>query len=782
MLTKAGKQYLSCCAAVSHLDVHAPFFEALAASPSPVPVHHFAMSLITTLRANRRNNDNISYAIFHLVLRCRNRLSDDVKEQLLHVVSANIAGRTNVSPSVDNGLAEVVASDPDVLIAALEIALFTPGDIAAGDPITRWSTTVASRLFAPDSTVQTTVEVRWHCIILLALARTRSTDGAGQAVAQAYDPVQQAAVVEWRTVCVLATLDNFFRSAESHGSALENDVIQGFSQLVRKLWKEWSSVHPSVAPPRPLLVARIICASFMRLGGQLKDKALVEVCRDFCVATGLWSVRETQPATEAGLQLLAAEQLYASLVCGTFFERALVDLMVYTYDLRILRSAVDSAIVRYLQRDPEHAQELAAWATSRAVPPSDTVVADVGVALAKHGVSGFLDRYLDDTRLAPELRAKVALAHLRMYMRHGRRFVNPAELIEKMDTFVLLATQLEKPHSFLAVFRGALLVLVRHQYAPQVVKIVQDASAKHPLWFSELFYTHLLRVLLDHRQFRLAQRTLSVCSSRHPENAERWTSLVLFKLHRVRAKKLLFKHLGRRMSRNALLALARTRSGRLEQPKVPVNTASSTWTVDSHTWHQTVHALVKRGGFVAAKQLFDAVRQRASSHAQTVIGNTILHGYVLRRRSSNHRRLEMVLDTFKQFKEQYDFAPDHVTVNIMLKAQLRSTEDMDARMARQLFDVLVRSGYPTGMSAAPPARGIDTPPFGMDPSPVETVIVGKLEIPRIQAPLWYRSHVKPLYKTFVKAFYLRGDVAAARKVVGIMKILEAQGWRRGRRV
>ena len=140
------------------------------------------------------------------------------------------------------------------------------------------------------------------------------------------------------------------------------------------------------------------------------------------------------------------------------------------------------------------------------------------------------------------------------------------------------------------------------------------------------------------------------------------------------------------------------------------------------------------------------------------------------------------MDTFKQFKEQYDFAPDHVTVNILLKAQLRSMEDMDARMARQLFDVLVRSGYPTGMSAATPARGIDTPPFGMDPSPVETVTVGKLEIPRIQAPLWYRSHVKPLYKTFVMAFYLRGDVAAARKVVGIMKILEAQGWRRGRRV
>ncbi|RPD59999.1 hypothetical protein L227DRAFT_502476 [Lentinus tigrinus ALCF2SS1-6] len=782
MLTKVEKQYFSLCATTSDPDVYVSFFDALAASP-PALVHQFATSLLKALHTSRYGDETNPDAFFHLVLRCGNQLSGALKEELLHAVGAHVARTAKVPFSLATGGSELAPPDIDLLVAALASALFSPGGAAAEQPAIRWSIAVASRLFNPDSVIKTTIDVRWNYVLLLALARTRATDGAGQVIPPAYDPVQQAAVVEWRTVCVLAAMENLFRSTESGGASLGDDVVRGFSQVVRRVWREWTTVHPSVAPPRTLLVTRIICASFLRLGGQLKDKALVEVCRDFCVAAGLWSVRETRPETETGLQLLASEQLYASLVCGTFFERALVDLMVYTNRMHVLRSAVDTAIVRYSRTDPEHAQELVAWARSRAVQPSDTVVAAVGVALAKHGISGFLDRYLNDALLGPELRAKVVSVHLQMYMRYGRRFLDPADVVERMKPFFVLAAQLQTPNPLLRRLRGVLLTLVQHQCAPKVVKIVEDVSGHHSLWFSALFYTRILRALLEHRQFRLAQRTLSLCSSKHPENAERWTSLVLFKLHRVRAKRIVFRLMGHsRLSRNALMALVRSRARRSDPIKATSRT-TSLWMEDTHSWRQTVHALVLKGRFVAAKQLFSAVRDRASPSIRTSIGNTILHGYILRRSVSNRRRAEMVVNTYREFKEQYGFVPDHVTVNILLKAQLRCTEDVDALMARQLFDVLIRRGYPTGSGAAMTDHGMpDPPPFGMQASPVETVIVGQLELPKVGTPLQYKSHVRPLYKMFVTAFYQRGDVAAGRKVVGIMKALEAQGWGSSRRV
>ncbi|TFK94041.1 hypothetical protein K466DRAFT_477410 [Polyporus arcularius HHB13444] len=775
MLTIAGKHYLALCTTTSYPDGHTLYFDALAASPSSGPMQAFVTSLLKALRERRHRDDGVVDAFFHLVLRCDQQISGSLKEELLGVVSGRVASANNTRVASDGGDPE--ASGTGALAAALESTLFPLGRASGDGPISQWSVSLANKLFPPTPAVKGHPDVRWNCIMLLALARTRSTDGGGQVVPTIVDPVQHAAVVEWRTVCVLAAIENLFRSDESHGAPFADDVVQGFSHVIRRLWKEWASVSPSVGPPIP--VARIICASFLRLGGQLKDKALVEVCRDFCVVEGLWSVRATQPGTEAGLQLMAAEQLYASLVCGTFFERALVDLMVYTNHMRILRGAVDTAIVRFSKVDPEHAQEVVAWANSRAILPTDTVVADVGVALAKRGISGFLDRYLDDTRLAPGLRAKVASAHLRMYMRYGRRFVNPTETMEKVETFFVLAAQLERPNSFLVTLRSVLFVLIRHQHAPKVVKMVEDLSTQHPTWFSDLFYTRLLRTLLDHRQFRLAQRTLSLCLSKHSKDAERWTSLVLFRLYRARAKTLVTKLLRQpRASRAALLALERTRTRKSVPMKAAHRTPSNVWTEDPHAWRKTVNSLVRKGGFRHAKQFFDAVHARASPGTRTSIGNVILHGYLLRRTSSNRRRLQMVVDTYRQFKEQYAFAPDHVTVNILLKAQLRSTQDVNAHMARQLFDVLVRRGYPTGAGLSTAGGGkVDPPPFGMDASPVETVIVGQLEVPKVDAPLLYKRHVEPLYKMFVKAFYQRGDVVAARKVLGIIKTLQAQEWR-----
>ena len=153
------------------------------------------------------------------------------------------------------------------------------------------------------------------------------------------------------------------------------------------------------------------------------------------------------------------------------------------------------------------------------------------------------------------------------------------------------------------------------------------------------------------------------------------------------------------------------------------------------------------------------------------MGNAILHGCLLRTRSSNFRRLRLVVDTYWELVETSGFIADHVTVNILLKARLRLRTEVDGARVRQLFDALVHMGYPTGEDGGQPK----SPPFGT--KVMGEILVGSLVLPRVDAPLSFRRHIEPIYKTFVKAFYLRGDVAAGRKVIGILKTLEARDWK-----
>jgi hypothetical protein len=51
------------------------------------------------------------------------------------------------------------------------------------------------------------------------------------------------------------------------------------------------------------------------------------------------------------------------------------------------------------------------------------------------------------------------------------------------------------------------------------------------------------------------------------------------------------------------------------------------------------------------------------------------------------------------------------------------------------------------------------------------VILGT-PIPMPKSKISFTRHVEPLYKMFIKALYLRKDVAGARKIVGILKEAE----------
>lgn len=152
---------------------------------------------------------------------------------------------------------------------------------------------------------------------------------------------------------------------------------------------------------------------------------------------------------------------------------------------------------------------------------------------------------------------------------------------------------------------------------------------------------------------------------------------------------------------------------------------------------------------------------------QTALGNVILDGHVSHNKSRGTRNVKSVLRVLSLLVQEHGFVPDRVTTNIVVKAVLRWPALFDAAHVRQLFDFLVSSGYP-GVGVGLPFGSGDAAMKGAG------VVLGT-PIPMPKSKMSFTRHVEPLYKMFIKALYLRKDVAGARRVVGVLKEAESKG-------
>jgi len=171
-----------------------------------------------------------------------------------------------------------------------------------------------------------------------------------------------------------------------------------------------------------------------------------------------------------------------------------------------------------------------------------------------------------------------------------------------------------------------------------------------------------------------------------------------------------------------------------------------------------VRILVRAGRFLAAKRLFLYTRGLLDSSVRTSLGNIILDGYTRQPLPEDGRRMRKVLLAYDYLILKGDLVPDRVTVNIMLKAILRWRKVMDSMRLRVLFDHMVRNGYPGGNLRH------DQVPFGTLMSTHQL-----FRLPPLNLPMMFERHVRPMLKMFIKAFHVRGDVAAARQIIGILK-------------
>ncbi|KAF8972117.1 hypothetical protein BDZ97DRAFT_1783238 [Flammula alnicola] len=158
------------------------------------------------------------------------------------------------------------------------------------------------------------------------------------------------------------------------------------------------------------------------------------------------------------------------------------------------------------------------------------------------------------------------------------------------------------------------------------------------------------------------------------------------------------------------------------------------------TIRHAISVLVKARRVYAARKLYAGPRQLRSQD-QTVIGNIILHAAMAGSDLRNGRLVRHILRTKDLLSKDYGFLPDRATVNIILKAMLRWRPMIDSKQVKRLFDQMAHEGsiqFPRGRSS------------------------NGLSIPSLSVHISFAKHVRPMYKMFIKAFYLHNDIPAAK--------------------
>ena len=137
--------------------------------------------------------------------------------------------------------------------------------------------------------------------------------------------------------------------------------------------------------------------------------------------------------------------------------------------------------------------------------------------------------------------------------------------------------------------------------------------------------------------------------------------------------------------------------------------------------------------------------------------------------------LRIVLETMNEVQQHSDFKPDRVTFNIVMKGILRLDLDMNAKAIRTLFNHVIQSGYPNG-----DPRNPKQPVFPEETEQTVKVMKG-FSFPEIDETISYERHVRPLYRMFIRALYIRRDLFGARRVTMVLKRVRAQDKGRRRR-
>ncbi len=696
-----------------------------------------------------------------VVLNADKSLPDYFKERIMDVITQRLTlpvdfpeeSRFRFTSLPPEPEADTPEKHPSFCLTALDLArqvvriLFpriTPllSGTASQLAIQEWAYAETQRMFSPSARI----EFRWQNLVYLALANTRSSLHTLSIVPtlQTIDNHRPSAV-DFRLVTTIALVERVTNAC---------GVSPDFHGLIRALWGSWVDIANNDAHAHPALV-RPLLGTFFRLATRARDASLVTSTVRLA-SVGFWQFDLGDDAARRQAQLLAVEYLAAAVVSGdSLWERIITELPPHIVFPQWRPMLLSKTILRIVRVDAQRAADI--FDLWRRYLPVPDLSAPLGIMLVQECRADLATPMFANVNFTGPSLGTI----LRTLAKQGNRYMS-LDLAAILAKALLTVSKSEALPQTTAARRDVSWVLVALACSGQATAAISTFKTiytRDPRFFNTRVVRTLLRTLLHHRQFGGAAEIANLFP--HTQ----WRQFVLFGLAQRGGAPRVEMQLGGPVGPRWLAdVIARVRSGRRHRAAGLLRLWVTRRARTSSDVRHGLKVLARARGIGLAQRVFSKVRKLHDKGTQTSLGNVILDGHVEHARLRGAIHVNGVLRVLHLLIQEHGFVPDRVTTNIIVKAALRWPTVFDAALVRRLFDYFVRSGYP--------GEGVGVPFGSSDVAMKEAAVVLATPIPMPKSKMSFARHVKPLYKMFIKALYLRKDVAGARKVVGILKEAE----------
>lgn len=650
------------------------------------------------------------------------------------------------------------------LVNAFRAAIFSPFSSWRNEAypfaseLYKWALSEALAAFAP----QRSLINRWKSLALLAHCDPAGST-APSSVRQLRCDYDRRGILDWDVICILAAMQKsciHFRFGSPLDPALEHDI----QCMGTTLWTIWLWNCRSKARPR--FVAQAVAASFFRLAAIAKDVDLADAVTHHCTSSKLWDIEANDVTEVMQVALLATERIEASLICGTnSLAHVLAELHV-SVDSCLWPAVIQRIISNFGKRDVQRATKLYFLANQITQIPMD-ISLPLAVLLSSRGSIDVTLHLLRNLPISEHQTQTLVDAALLFLAKHRDITIHPDIANVLGDVMYTLYKNSPPSPDYRPVIQRMLLALVSSNRSARAGAIFHMIYIASPSFFAKAFTLRLLRLLIRHRQFRLVTQIIKSLPHSKPR-AMHLQGLGLLGLSRGGANTLAMRANIIGETHGALARMAYAVKFRAKSPprvlSLKISSTMEEYTLDGPAAQFATSILVRAGRISAAKRMLRRTLGHLDPQVRTSLGNVILDGYIMRLSTRNGRHMRKVLAAYDSLIRECDFLPDRVTVNTLLKAILRWRNMVDSGRLRALFDHLVRNGYPGGGYS-----DCGLVPFG---TPLSFGLAFLL--PRFDQPMSFNRHIRPMLKMFIKAFHVRGDAAAARRVVGILKLEESK--------
>ncbi|KAJ7650382.1 hypothetical protein FB45DRAFT_887786 [Roridomyces roridus] len=707
-------------------EVHVPYLGSMLALCRPTHLPQIVKYLCDVLSRYPNPDHRFADLLWEIILAEPSVMPDPIQARILEILWTRIerhpymSAMRNPKPpmhafdTVSHKHIRIGITVPQ-LCSALATSLFPHFRLRLPSQVWMWAADEARAVFSP----QTPAPARWGSLMLLAMY---AAPALSSSVVTNGGLVENEGHVVWRTVFALGLL--------------ERTVLDESSSTVRRLWRMWRNAKTEHVPP---LVRRVIVGAFLRLSARTRDTALTEACQRFCSRHSLWGGGDTK-ADVVQMTELFVDYAYAALYNGARPHTDAWAGIFATLPQEWHARVADALFRSFVEQDFIAAQQLHAFCQQQEIAISTDSTYALALVLAEKYYPEEALQFLGDERLSLD------------------------RLEELLDR--IMRTLRRERHAFPLKFslRYALSVLIASGRGQEAITLLRVIFTRRPSVFSIHYMLRVMRSLLLH----LVRDGFPAVAW---ENFRRKLVLRLA----LKGAHTMAEHVyrfggvksGKRTARDALVRAVRFR---VKQPAKPLafKIVPILARRPNHvpTLRLAVTLLVRSGRLGAARQVLARAHQEGIDTAtMTWLGNTLLDGTMWAARNKHGRLMRHVLSMRDLLVRRFGFVQDRVTLNILIKALLR-WKTYDPAQIRRLLDHLVSTGYPC------PARFRHEDGVFGTLSAGESGKVEAISTLGLPAFISFDRHVRPLYKMFVKALHLRGDLRGARTVVGILQAVQ----------